>query len=59
MYVLKGVSVITWLTAHETEKRRTPGVTVEGAEQQLYVYVIRVVKCCCVKFNVWGYIMYI
>lgn len=44
VYVLKGVSVITWLTAHETEKLCTPGVTAEGAEQRLYVYIIRVLK---------------
>lgn len=54
VYVLKGVSVISWLTAHETEKLRTPGVTAEGAEQQLYVYIIRVVESPCKKYDVWG-----
>lgn len=50
VYVLKGVSVITWLTAHETEKLCTPGVTAEGAEQHLYVYIIRVLKWHC---DIW------
>lgn len=54
VYMLKGVTVITWFTAHETEKLRTPGVTVEGAQQHLYVYIIRVVKYHCVKYDVWG-----
>lgn len=54
VYVLKGVSVITWLTAHETEKLRSPRVTAERVEQHLYVYIIRVVKCHCVKYDVWG-----
>lgn len=31
-----------------------PGVTAERVEQHLYVYIIRVVKCHCVKYVVWG-----
>lgn len=33
---------------------RAPRVTAEGAEQQLHVYIIRAVKCNCVKYDVWG-----
>lgn len=56
VYVLKGVSVITWPTAHETEKQTqavcTLGHSRRGRIEVVCLYNMGVVKCQYVSCDV-------
>lgn len=56
VYVMKGVSVITWPTAHGTEKHTQAACTLRHSRRNrikvVCLYNMSVVKCQCVSYSV-------